>query len=189
MVQRDLSVLAGVTSASDTVLWTGVASRVWFAAVWPWSMWSGSSAQLCGMLVWWAPRHGGVANSGKVWPSAGHSRPRNSISCICNTGNHALSPLHHRLLGLAVQAPCRPSCWNRGKLVCKGAGEWPKEPAHLAQAWRPRLACRDSVFAASSPQTCLASAASQGVHHVMLRSTFGAHHTPSRPAEGVERRL
>ena len=90
-----------------------------------------------------------------------------------------------RLSTATVTAPL--GCWNRDTLVFKGAGEWPKKPAHLAHAWRPRLACRDSRFAAASPQTCPDSAASQGVHRVMLRSTFGAHCTPSRPAESVER--
>ena len=45
--------------------------RVWFATGWLGSMRSRTSAQLCGMLVWWAPRHG--ANHGRC--------PSNESSC------------------------------------------------------------------------------------------------------------
>ena len=68
MLQGALSVLAVVTDAQEALPWTDAATRVWAAAVWPRSMWSGSSAQLASKLVWWPPRHG-------VWPvpcSQGH---------------------------------------------------------------------------------------------------------------------
>ena len=61
MLQSALSVLAVVTDAQGALPWTEAATRVWVAAVWPRSMWSGSSAQLASKLVWWPPRHGGVA--------------------------------------------------------------------------------------------------------------------------------
>ena len=66
LLQGALSVLAVVTDAQEALHWTDPASRVWNAAVWPRSMWSGSSAQLSSKLVWWPPRHGGVAVLGKV---------------------------------------------------------------------------------------------------------------------------
>ena len=68
MLQSALSVLAVVTDAQEALHWTDAATRVWAAAVWPRSMWSGSSAQLASKLVWRPPRHG-------VWPvpcSQGH---------------------------------------------------------------------------------------------------------------------
>ena len=58
--------LAVVTDAQGALPWTEAATRVWVAAVWPRSMWSGSSAQLASKLVWWPPRHGVVAVPGKV---------------------------------------------------------------------------------------------------------------------------
>ena len=61
MLQGALSVLAVVTDAQEALPWTDAATRVCFAAVWPRSMWSGSSAQLASKLVWRPPRHG-------VWP-------------------------------------------------------------------------------------------------------------------------
>ena len=64
MLQSALSVLAVVTDAQGALPWTDAATRVWAAAVWPRSMWSGSSAQLASKLVWWPPRHGGVAVPG-----------------------------------------------------------------------------------------------------------------------------
>ena len=66
MLQGALSVLAVVTDAQGALPWTEAATRVWVAAVWPRSMWSGSSAQLASKLVWWPPRHGVVAVPGKV---------------------------------------------------------------------------------------------------------------------------
>ena len=60
MLQSALSVLAVVTDAQGALPWTEAATRVWVAAVWPRSMWSGSSAQLASKLVWRPPRHGGV---------------------------------------------------------------------------------------------------------------------------------
>ena len=72
MMLRGRSVLAGVPDAQGTQPWTRVARRVWSAAVWPQSMWSGSSRWPCGMLVWWAPRHDGVARPRQVrWCAAG----------------------------------------------------------------------------------------------------------------------
>ncbi len=68
MLQSALSVLAVVTDAQEALHWTDAATRVWVAAVWPRSMWSGSSAQLASKLVRRPPRHG-------VWPvpcSQGH---------------------------------------------------------------------------------------------------------------------
>ena len=61
MLQSALSVLAVVTDAKEALPWMDAASRVWVAAVWLRSMWSGSSAQLASKLVWRPPRHG-------VWP-------------------------------------------------------------------------------------------------------------------------
>ena len=120
MVQSALGVIAGVTSASDAVLSTRVASRVWLAAVWPWSMWSGSSAQLCGMLVWWAPRHGGVANSGQVWPSAGRTGPLVREYSRFERVNRAGAGHSPR----PATAPNRPKtrgraagCWSRSRPV------------------------------------------------------------------------
>ena len=52
MLQSALSVLAVVTDAQEALSWMDAASRVWVAAVWPRSMWSGSSAQLASKLVW-----------------------------------------------------------------------------------------------------------------------------------------
>ena len=69
MLQSALSVLAVVTDAQEALPWTDAATRVWAAAVWRRSMWSGSSAQLASKLVWWPPWHG-------VWPvtcSQGHT--------------------------------------------------------------------------------------------------------------------
>ena len=72
MMLRGRSVLAGVPDAQGTQPWTRVARRVWYAAVWPQSRWSGSSRWPCGMLVWWAPRHDGVARLRQVrWCAAG----------------------------------------------------------------------------------------------------------------------
>ena len=68
MLQSALSVLAVVTDAQKALPWTDAATRVWAAAVWPRSMWSGSSARLASKLVWWPPWYG-------VWPvtcSQGH---------------------------------------------------------------------------------------------------------------------
>ena len=66
LLQGALSVLAVVTDAQEALAWMDPASRVWIAAVWPRSMWSGSSAQLASKLVWRPPRYGGVAFPGKV---------------------------------------------------------------------------------------------------------------------------
>ena len=68
LLQSALSVLAVVTDAKEALSWMDAATRVWVAAVWPRSMWSGSSAQIASKLVWRPPRHG-------VWPvpcSQGH---------------------------------------------------------------------------------------------------------------------
>jgi len=65
MLQSALSVLAVVTDAQGALPWTEAATRVWVAAVWLRSMWSGSSAQLASKLVWRPPRHGGVAVPGE----------------------------------------------------------------------------------------------------------------------------
>jgi len=54
------------------------ASRVWLAALWPRSMWSGSSAQLASKLVWRPPRHGVVAVPGKVRVSGAGMDPLRS---------------------------------------------------------------------------------------------------------------
>ena len=80
LLQSALSVLAVVTDAQEVVYWTEAASRVWVAAVWPRSMWSGSSAQLASKLVWRlpAPRHGGVAVPGKVRVSCAGMDPLRS---------------------------------------------------------------------------------------------------------------
>ena len=78
MLQSALSVLAVVTDAQEVVYWTEAASRVWVAAVWPRSMWSGSSAQLASKLVWRPPRHGGVAVPGKIRVSVAGMDPLRS---------------------------------------------------------------------------------------------------------------
>ena len=54
------------------------ASRVWAAAVWPRSMWLGSSAQLASKLVWRPPRHCSVAVPGKVRVSGAGMDPLRS---------------------------------------------------------------------------------------------------------------
>ena len=61
-----LSPPAVVTDAQEALFWTSAASRVWVAAVWSQSMYSGISPRLCGKPVWWAPQHDGVAGSGQV---------------------------------------------------------------------------------------------------------------------------
>eukprot|EP00964_Phaeocystis_antarctica_P148924 scaffold115909_cov40-Phaeocystis_antarctica.AAC.1 len=66
MMPRGRSVCAGVPDSQGSSPWTRLAGRVWFAAVWPQSMYSGTSPRLCGKPVWWAPRHGGVAGSGQA---------------------------------------------------------------------------------------------------------------------------
>ena len=66
MMPRGRSVCAVVPDTQGPSPWTRLAGRVWFAAVWPQSMYSGTSPRLCGKPVWWAPRHGGVAGSGQV---------------------------------------------------------------------------------------------------------------------------
>jgi hypothetical protein len=53
MLQSALSVLAVATDAQEALPWTCAASRVWVAALWPRSMWSGSSVQPCGKLLVW----------------------------------------------------------------------------------------------------------------------------------------
>ena len=78
MLQGALSVLAVVTDAQGALPWTDAATRVWAAAVWPRSMWSGSSAQLASKLVWRPPRHGGVAVPGKVRVSCAGMDPLRS---------------------------------------------------------------------------------------------------------------
>ena len=78
MLQSALSVLAVVTDAQEALSWMDAASRVWVAAVWPLSMWSGSSAQLASKLVWRPPRHGGVAVPGKVRVSGAGMDPLRS---------------------------------------------------------------------------------------------------------------
>ena len=78
MLQSALSVLAIVTDAQEAIYLKDAASRVWLAAVWPRSMWSGSSAQLASKLVWWPPRHGGVAVPGKVRVSGASMDPLRS---------------------------------------------------------------------------------------------------------------
>ena len=54
------------------------ASKAWAAAVWPRSMWLGSSALLASKLVWRPPRHGGVAGPGKVRVSGADMDPLRS---------------------------------------------------------------------------------------------------------------
>ena len=61
MVLRGRSVSFMVPDAPVPWPWTRVAGRVWFAAGRLGSMRSRTSAQLCSMLAWWAPGHGGVA--------------------------------------------------------------------------------------------------------------------------------
>ena len=61
MVLRGRSVFSMVPDAQGPYHWTRAAGRVWFAAGRLGSKRSRTSAQLCGMLAWWAPRHGGVA--------------------------------------------------------------------------------------------------------------------------------
>ena len=78
MLQSDLSVLAVVTDAQEAIYLKDAARRVWLAAVWPRSMWSGSSAQLASKLVWRPPRHGGVAVPGKVRVSGAGMDPLRS---------------------------------------------------------------------------------------------------------------
>ena len=75
MVLRGRSVSSMVPDATVPWPWTRVAGRVWFAAGQSGSMRSRTSAQLCGMLAWWAPRHGGVALPRQWRPSAGHIGP------------------------------------------------------------------------------------------------------------------
>ena len=52
MRKSALSTPAVVTDAQETILWTSAASRVWVAAVWSQSMYSGSSRWPCGKPVW-----------------------------------------------------------------------------------------------------------------------------------------
>ena len=78
LLQSALSVLAVVTDGKEALSWLDAASRVWVAAVWPRSVWSGSSAQLASELVWWPPRHGGVAVPGKVRVSGAGMDPLTS---------------------------------------------------------------------------------------------------------------
>jgi len=61
MVLRGRSVSSMVPDAPVPWPWTRAAGMVWFAAGRLGSKRSRTSAQLCGMLAWWAPRHGGVA--------------------------------------------------------------------------------------------------------------------------------
>ena len=56
--------------ARQPSLWTSVADRVWLVAVQPRPMCSGSSPRPCGMPVWWAPRHGDVAEPMQIVPYA-----------------------------------------------------------------------------------------------------------------------
>ncbi len=78
MLQSALSVLAVATDAQEALPWTDAATRVWVAAVWPRSMWSGNSAQLASKLVWRPPRHGGLAGPGKVRVSGAGMDPLRS---------------------------------------------------------------------------------------------------------------
>ena len=73
MVLRGRSVSSMVPDAPVPWPWTRVAGRVWFAAGQSGSMRSRTSAQLCGMLAWWAPRHAGVAVARQWKPSAGRT--------------------------------------------------------------------------------------------------------------------
>ena len=61
MVLRGWGVSSTVPDAPVPWPWIRVAGRVWFAAGRLGSKRSRTSAQLCGMLAWWAPGHGGVA--------------------------------------------------------------------------------------------------------------------------------
>ena len=109
MLQSALSVLAVVTDAQEALPWTDAATRVWAAAVWRRSMWSGSSVQLASKLVWWPPWHG-------VWP------------VTCSQGNHmyGLGPKEVNRLVLSV---CRRA----------GAGQEPRAgPRKFGQNPRSR---------------------------------------------------
>ena len=52
MMPRGQSVSAAVPDGQGPSPWTRVAGRVWFAAVWPRSMYWGSSPRPCGKPVW-----------------------------------------------------------------------------------------------------------------------------------------
>jgi hypothetical protein len=109
MLQSALSVLAVVTDAQEALPWTDAATRVWAAAVWRRSMWSGSSAQLASKLVWWPPWHG-------VWP----------VTCSQGHTMHALGPKEVNRLVLSV---CRRA----------GAGQEPRAgPRKFGQNPRSR---------------------------------------------------
>ena len=73
MVLRGWGVSSTVPDAPVPWPWIRVAGRVWFAAGRLGSKRSRTSAQLCGMLAWWAPRHGGVAVPRQWRPSAGRT--------------------------------------------------------------------------------------------------------------------
>ena len=64
--------------ARQPSLWTSVADRVWLVAVQPRPMCSGSSPRPCGMPVWWAPRHGDVAEPMQIVPYAVGTGPLGS---------------------------------------------------------------------------------------------------------------
>ena len=61
MMLRGRSMSSMVPDAPVPYSWTRAVGRVWFAGGRFGSKRTRTSAQLCGMLAWWAPRHGGVA--------------------------------------------------------------------------------------------------------------------------------
>ena len=120
MVLRGRSVSSMVPDATVPWPWTRVAGRVWFAAGQSGSMRSRTSAQLCGMLAWWAPRHAGVAVARQWKPSAGRTGPLTRGICrfervkgagAGHSPRPATSPKSPKTRGHAA------GCWSRSRPV------------------------------------------------------------------------
>ena len=121
MMLRGRGVYSTVPDAPAPWPWTRAVGRVWFAAGRFGSKRSRTSAQLCGMLAWWAPRHGGVALPRQWRPSAGHIGPlargirrfeRVKGAGAGHSPRPATSPNRPKTRGRAA------GCWSRSRPVC-----------------------------------------------------------------------
>ena len=98
-------------------LWTSVADRVWLVAVQPRPMCSGSSPRPCGMPVWWAPRHGDVAEPMQIVPYAVGTGPLGSkfhrferMRGVCRDQQPAARPLGFVVIWRDLRGPARGKC-------------------------------------------------------------------------------
>jgi len=104
-------------------------------------------------LPWWPPDQLAAWPSRAAWlhrlqphsckpHPARHPRPRSRSLSVGNTGRHAPTARHHRLLGVAVPAHRRQSHGNRWEIAIKGVGACSKRLTQPAYAWVPSLACK-----------------------------------------------